>query len=154
MAGMIDDYQDSLNEILRAANLPMSVVIIKIGSVQQENDSTQLIPNAMKAFSQSERAFIDILNYESYKKAQTGEQSTFKQQLFEFDLIKGIPRQIEKFFEIQKFDLDVQLDSPRSVSAMNSPIATKATSGMIDQSLKIGTVEQVMEFEVDDDDEV
>ena len=75
MAGMIDDFQESLNEILRAANLPMSVVIIKIGNVQQENDSTQLITNAVKTFSQCERKFIDILTYEQYKNA-AGVQTT------------------------------------------------------------------------------
>jgi hypothetical protein len=33
MAGVIDDFQDALNEILRAANLPVSVIVIKIGAV-------------------------------------------------------------------------------------------------------------------------
>lgn len=31
MAGVIDDFQDALNEIMRAANLPVSVVIVKVG---------------------------------------------------------------------------------------------------------------------------
>ena len=32
MAGMIDDFKDALNEILRAANLPISVIVIKMGT--------------------------------------------------------------------------------------------------------------------------
>jgi hypothetical protein len=32
MAGVIDDFEDSLNQILRAAHLPVSVKIIKIGA--------------------------------------------------------------------------------------------------------------------------
>jgi hypothetical protein len=31
MAGVIDDFQDALNEIMRAVNLPVSVVIVKVG---------------------------------------------------------------------------------------------------------------------------
>jgi hypothetical protein len=32
MAGVIDDLQESLNEILRARDIPISVVIIKVGT--------------------------------------------------------------------------------------------------------------------------
>jgi hypothetical protein len=32
MAGCIDDFEDSLNQILRAAHLPVSVMILKIGA--------------------------------------------------------------------------------------------------------------------------
>jgi len=31
MAGMIDDFKDALNEMLRAANLPISIIVIKMG---------------------------------------------------------------------------------------------------------------------------
>jgi hypothetical protein len=47
MAGVIDDLQESLNEILRAANLPVSVMVIKIGPVNEDNDSTILMKKAM-----------------------------------------------------------------------------------------------------------
>jgi len=33
MAGVIDDFQDALNELLRAANLPVSVIVIKVGGM-------------------------------------------------------------------------------------------------------------------------
>jgi hypothetical protein len=33
MAGVIDDFDDALNQILRAANLPVSVIIVKIGKI-------------------------------------------------------------------------------------------------------------------------
>lgn len=32
MAGVIDDFEESLNQILRAAHLPVSVMVIKIGT--------------------------------------------------------------------------------------------------------------------------
>jgi hypothetical protein len=43
MAGVIDDFQEALNELLRAANLPVSVLVIKIGGMQEENDSVNLM---------------------------------------------------------------------------------------------------------------
>jgi hypothetical protein len=33
MAGVIDDFQEALNEIMRAANLAVSVIVIKIGGI-------------------------------------------------------------------------------------------------------------------------
>jgi hypothetical protein len=30
MAGMIDDFQDTMNEMLKAANLPISIIVINI----------------------------------------------------------------------------------------------------------------------------
>jgi hypothetical protein len=67
MAGVIDDLQDSLNEILRAANLPVSVMVIKIGPVNEDNDSTILMKKAMQTFTKCERNFIEVLTYENYK---------------------------------------------------------------------------------------
>ena len=31
MAGVIDDLQDAVNEVLRAKDIPISIVIVKIG---------------------------------------------------------------------------------------------------------------------------
>ena len=36
MAGMIDDFKDALNEMLRAANLPISIIVVKIGRTQRK----------------------------------------------------------------------------------------------------------------------
>ena len=69
MAGVIDDFEDSLNQILRAAHLPVSVTIIKIGSNQEENDSKNLKLLSEKSFKECERAFLETINYEFYKKA-------------------------------------------------------------------------------------
>ena len=38
MAGVIDDLQDAVNEVLRAKDIPISIVIVKIGK-QDETDS-------------------------------------------------------------------------------------------------------------------
>ena len=51
MAGLIDDIDDSVNEILRAADLPISVQIVKIGGVSEsENDFGTLIERTKGAF--------------------------------------------------------------------------------------------------------
>jgi Copine len=109
MAGCIDDFEDALNQILRAAHLPVSVIIIKIGTHSEENDSANLMNLATKAFAECERKFIDILSYESYKKV--GQVTQMLGQQFEYDLIKNIPKQVEKFFELQQFDFEAQYDT-------------------------------------------
>jgi hypothetical protein len=68
MAGVIDDFEDALNQILRAAHLPVSVKIIKIGASQEENDSKNLQMLSEKSFAECERKYIDVLSYEFYKK--------------------------------------------------------------------------------------
>ena len=68
MAGVIDDFEDALNQILRAAHLPVSVKIIKIGASQEENDSKNLRTLSEKSFAECERSYIDVLSYEVYKK--------------------------------------------------------------------------------------
>jgi hypothetical protein len=42
--------------------------VIKVGAVSEENDSTNLMNLASKAFDECERKFIDILSFENYKK--------------------------------------------------------------------------------------
>ena len=109
MAGVIDDFQAALNQILRAAHLPVSVMIIKVGASQEENDSNNLKMLSEQAFAECERDFIDVLNYEKYKKGNGNTTVMLSQQL-EYDLIRNIPKQVEKFFELQHFEVD----SPKS----------------------------------------
>jgi len=105
MAGMIDDFKDSLNEMLRAANLPISIIVVKIGKSSEENDSEKFMKQCNVAFQSSERVFLDIVDFENYKN-EKGEHSVFCAQQLEYDLIKSIPRQIEKFFEMKKFEME------------------------------------------------
>lgn len=41
-------------------------------------------------------------------------------QQLEYDLIRNIPKQVEKFFELQHFDIEAHLDSPRNKSVLNT----------------------------------
>ena len=68
----------------------MSVIVIKIGTHSEENDSKNLMDLASKAFIECERKFIDILNFENYKKK--GVSTQMLGQVFEYDLIKNIPK--------------------------------------------------------------
>ena len=43
-------------------------MIIKVGANQEENDSKNLRVLSEKAFKECERNFIDVYNYEQYKK--------------------------------------------------------------------------------------
>ena len=67
MAGMIDDFQDTMNEMLKAASLPVSIIVINIAKNTQENDSEKFIKTAFPAFKKCERVYVDLLDFESYK---------------------------------------------------------------------------------------
>lgn len=42
MAGVIDDFEESINEVLRARDIPVSIVVVKVGA-QDEQDSMNLM---------------------------------------------------------------------------------------------------------------
>ena len=125
MAGIIDDLEDSVNEILRAANLPISVVIIKVGkSSTGDNDSAVLIEKTKSTFEQCERVFIDMLDLENYKRKEEGtDREVILESQLQFDMLRNLPYQIEKFFELQHFDLDVSkniIESPDQTNYSSS----------------------------------
>ena len=114
MAGVIDDFQDALNELLRAANLPVSVIVIKVGAMQEETDSGSLMNLSHEAFEKCDRQFVNIFNYEDHYKRKFSSTDSeehvaaakLMKDQFEHDLIQDIPKQIEKFFELQQFDVE------------------------------------------------
>ena len=67
MAGMIDDFQDTLNEMLKAAKLPVSIIVIKLGKNTEENDSEKFMKKAFPAFKEADRVYVDLLDFEKYK---------------------------------------------------------------------------------------
>lgn len=59
MAGIIDDIEDSINEILRAAELPISVVIVKVGDgANADKESEKMFEKSKSIFDTCERVFI------------------------------------------------------------------------------------------------
>lgn len=54
MAGVIDDLQEAVNEVLRAKDIPISVIIIKVGN-NEETDSKILLSKASDVFEACER---------------------------------------------------------------------------------------------------
>jgi hypothetical protein len=68
MAGIIDDIEDSINEILRAAELPISVVIIRVGdSANADADTFKLFETKKSIFDKCERVFIEMMDFSQYK---------------------------------------------------------------------------------------
>ena len=114
MAGVIDDFQDALNELMRAANLPVSVCVIKIGGMQEENDAANLMTLSSEAFSKCDRQFVQVLDYDlNYKKKLDlsaedvdvrAHLENYVKKKFRHDLMNNLPEQIEKFYEAQNFD--------------------------------------------------
>ena len=43
MAGVVDDFKDSLNEMLRAASIPVSIIVVKMGKNKEDNDSQKFL---------------------------------------------------------------------------------------------------------------
>lgn len=81
----------------------------------------------MKTFASCERVFIDVIDFENYK-TKDGAQTLILQQIFEYDIIKNIPKQVEKFFEIQQFDLDASLETSPQSSTGTSAKTTPSNS--------------------------
>ena len=53
--------------MLKAANLPVSIIVIKLGKNTEENDSEKFMKKAFPAFKQAERVYVDLLDFEKYK---------------------------------------------------------------------------------------
>ena len=66
MAGVIDDLQASLNEIMQASNIPVSIVIIKVGNLD-EQDSSTLMQKASEVLATSNRQFVSLIELETLK---------------------------------------------------------------------------------------
>lgn len=110
MAGVIDDLESSLNAILRAKDIPVSIVIVKVGA-QDEQDSNTLMKKASEVLSTCERSFVSLTELEKFNK---GEQ-VFATNQFAYDVVKNLPTEVERFFELSRFDLDIAqniLESP------------------------------------------
>lgn len=129
MAGVIDDLDSALNQLLRAKNIPVSIVIVKVGR-QDEQDSKILLDRAAGVLQSCERGFASLIDLEQFK-MQDGRLDNRK---FSLELVKNLPREIEKFFEMQQLDLDISsafAESPRqtlvSISDIDSPASGQST---------------------------
>jgi len=83
-----------------------------------------LIERTRSTFEQCERNFIDMHDYNNYKvKDKTTGSELIREEKLQLDLMRNIPSQIEKFFEIQHFDFDnsnALLQSPAKTSLNSS----------------------------------
>ena len=87
-----------------------------------QEDGT-LINRTSASFQECERTFIDMVDFNNYKQVDATSGSVMiKEEKLQFDLMRNVPAQIEKFFEIQHFDFD------NSNAFLNSPDNTNLSS--------------------------
>ena len=67
-----------------------------------------------EVFQKTERTFVDLIELDKFKVPVV--DKPLLTDHFAFEVVRNIPSQIEKFFEMQRFDLDVTqrlIDSPK-----------------------------------------
>lgn len=62
----------------------------------------------MHKFAEVERNYIEILQYDEYKKRGFTKASQFQKSQFEHDLMKKIPDSVQKFYELNKINTDLE----------------------------------------------
>ena len=82
-----------------------------------------MIQRTKSTFDQCERNFIDMHDFDNYKfKEKTSGSELIREEKLQLDLMRNVPQQIEKFFEIQHFDFD------NSNALLQSPTKTELNS--------------------------
>ena len=56
--------------MLKAAKLPVSIIVIKLGKSSEENDAEKFMKKAFPAFKEADRVYVDLLDFEKYKNEQ------------------------------------------------------------------------------------
>jgi len=105
MAGVVDDIQCALNEILRARDLPMSVNIIKMGENTGENDSAKLIKKASAIIDNADESYVGFYDFNHYLDADREHTDALKDQ-FVFDMVMPIVKTVEKYFDLKEFHFE------------------------------------------------
>lgn len=102
--GVIDDFQQTLEVLKDISDLPLTVIMVRVRNMQMEdtNDPAILIKECANSFAACEREYLDIIDYEVYKKQQ-------KLDVFENELVSRIPFHVQKYMEIHNvfaYDID------------------------------------------------
>lgn len=104
--GVIDDFQETLSLLKGISDLPLTVNMIRVRNMQMEdtNDPALLIKECAASFAKCERQYLDIIDFEEYKKKG-------KLDLFECELVRKIPLHVQKYMEIHNtFAYDIAAD--------------------------------------------
>lgn len=102
--GVIDDFDESLKIGRKVGDLPMSVTIVRLKNDQLNDvdDVHKLETEIKPEFSNAERDFINVIEYQKYKDLN-------KLPLFEEMLIKDIPINVKRYLSLHNifaYDLD------------------------------------------------
>lgn len=127
---------------MRAKGLPVSVLIVKVGT-NDEKDQNMLIEQASMVLQDCDRNFVNLIEVEHFRSA--GE---LREESLAFEMVRRVPIDVEQFFELEKFDLDITpslLDSPThtqySISSSSvSPNSTGVTTEHTIEQMMIKTL--------------
>ena len=62
---------------------------------------------SMHKFAEVERNYIEILQYDEFKKKGFTTAQQFQKSQFEHDLMKKIPDSVQKFYELNKINAEL-----------------------------------------------
>ena len=102
-------------------------------------------------FTACERSFIDLLDFEKFKVPNMVD--TVALDNFQFELLKNLPSQIERFFELQRFDMDSSenlIESPRGTVMSLSDTLSNPDLGLKTQ-LSVGKRDSLLILEEEGD---
>jgi hypothetical protein len=115
-AGVIDDFEESLHELMKCVDLPLSIVIVKVGNIQMTdvNDIFELKKHCIEKCNQinnEHRRFISCVDFQSclpYMGQYEREESSDQIDRFAYKLIGSIPPQMLVFFKQVKRKANAQ----------------------------------------------
>ncbi len=79
--GLVDDYEESIKELVRGIELPLVIVIVKVGKQDLEDmkDVEEVVMRCSTHYSENERKYIEIIDFEKLV-YDTNKQSVFTEQ--------------------------------------------------------------------------
>ena len=95
-AGIIDDLDDSIRELTRAINLPVSIVIVQLknkGIEESDTDVGKLEEKCEFLFEKANRRFLKVLKYNQLGFNQGGTSKVMER------LTEQIPFEVEQYYD-------------------------------------------------------
>jgi len=119
MGGMVDDLNETVMEVLRASDLPISINIINMSKDVNDSDAKKFISKQMNDNSKTSRDFIKLLNFELYKDGDGTHTDQFRDHL-KRNLFKPLPGQIEKFYDLKNLRFSDPLFESASIDGSST----------------------------------
>lgn len=143
--GVIDDFKETMEVLKEISDLPLTVIMVRVRNMQMEdtNDPAILIKECQASFEAWERQYLDIIDYEEYKKQG-------KLDLFESELVNNIPLHVQKYMEIHNvfaYDLTANDYATRmSIAHKQQQVIEKEGFGYTEDIYRRQSVVNLKEF--------